>query len=262
MADDSVKDVSAASEKKAVESEDNIRLEDISRGYKIFYLSKDHFLSRLYNIDSIRIYDKSIMSISRYGDELYTRTRNRLIKDPDMLTYDEQLRYLSERGLWSDEHEERLAKLREKVAEANEDKDFLKSRIVSSDSNEEVKSTGEQMNNVVKIYTDFFNEYSDLLTLNLTYFKDTLEMQAEMAQMKGWIVSSVTKNVGGGRYNPDDRLWKSIDDLNRDLKEHNFISIKDECVSFWGFGNSGGESFFAESPEELTSGSDGEDLKS
>jgi hypothetical protein len=256
------KDVAVQNNKKVVEAEDNVKLDEISRGYRVLLFNNDHFLARLFKINSIRIYDKSVMSISRYGDELYTRTRNRLMKDPDVLTYDEQLRYLSQRGLWSDDHEERLGNLRLRVAEINEDKDTLMSKISASSSKNTSKKAKDALDKSVKVYTDLFQEYSDLLTINLTYFKDTLEVQSDIMQLKGWIVSTVVKNEGGDEYNPENRLWRDVDHLNSHMKENDFIALKDECISFWSFGNDGGESFFAGSLEELTLDSDGEEQKS
>ena len=190
----SVKDVGVENEKKAIEVEDNLRLDEIARGYKVLVFGKDHFLARRFKIDSIRIYDKSVLSVSRYGDEMFTRTRNRLIRDEDVLTYVEQMRYLESRGLWDESKEAELVDLRTKVIELNQDKDDYLSTVVASQNDKLSKKAKERLDKTIKKYQEIFEKYSGLVAINYEFFRDTLEMQAEIAQMKGWIVSTVAFN--------------------------------------------------------------------
>lgn len=246
-----VNDVQQLHEKEAVVAEDNIRLEEMNRGYRIVNLTEDNVLARRHKIKSIRIYDKSILALSRYGDELLTRTRNRLMKDPDQLTYDEQLRILSERGLWDDEKEKELLDLRAKAREMQEDRNKLLSKLQESKNKKDSEKYKKEEEKLIKLFQDVYIEYAQLTQLNMLYFQDTIEMQAQTAQRKGWIVSALCKNIEGDvdDYNPENRIWKTIDEMEKEVNSENLEEILNECTMFWEFSGRGGDSFFVESPE-------------
>ncbi|MHA1952329.1 MAG: hypothetical protein ACW96U_00065 [Candidatus Heimdallarchaeaceae archaeon] len=258
-----VKDVKADHEKEAVVAEDNVRLEEVVRGYRVLLFKEDHFLSRRFNIESIRIYDKSVLALSKYGDELFTRTRNRLMKDEEMLTYSEQMEILKGRNLWDDAKEAELLELREKARDIQEDRDKILSKI--SDP-EEKGTTGlrKEEKKLMDFYKELYIKYAEMTNMNLMYFQDTIEMQAQFAQQKGWICTCICFNVDDkgkelpDKYDPDKRLWKNIKELENDLRDQNLEALIHECIMFWNFSGSGGDSFFAGSPEELISESDGE----
>jgi hypothetical protein len=254
------KDVGVEHKKKQVEIEDNLRLLELTRGYRILMFKEDHFLARLFKIDSIRIYDKSILALSRYGDEMFTRTRNRLMKDGEFLTYQEQMGYLKERGLWSEEREKELMDLRKRASEITEKRSEKMSDLDNADSEKVTEKLRKEIEEIGQYWVDVYKQYSELVNINYLYFSDTIEMQAETAQRKAWIVSCVTKNEGDDKYDPNKRLWKDIEELDSNMRKEDMTSLIQECVLYWDI-NYGGESFFAESPEELTSDSDGESQK-
>ena len=258
----SVKDVVDGHVKEAVTAEDNIKLQEMLRGYRISYFNKDHFLARRYKISSICIYDKSVLALSRYGDEQLTQTRNHLMKNPDMLTYEEQMRILEERGLWDDEREKELFDLRNKAREMQEDRNKILSKLQESKSKETIAKYKKEEEKLVKIFQETYIKYFELTNLNLQYFQDTIEMQAQTAQRKGWIVSCVCFNKNDGEYNPDNRIWENVEALEKDLKIENLESLINECTMFWEFSGTGSDSFFAESPEGSTSDSSSEAQKS
>jgi len=252
----SVKDVVESHEKEAVTAEDNIKLQEMLRGYRVVYFNKDHFLARRHKIKSIRIYDRSVLVLSRYGDEMLTRTRNRLMKDSDMLTYEEQMRYLEERGLWDDEKEKDLLDLRNKAREMQEDREKLLSKLQSAKTKETKEKYKKEEMELVKLFQDVYIKYAELTNLNLQYFQDTIEMQAQTAQRKGHIVSCVCVDKEEDKqYNPDSRIWDSVETLEKDLNKENLEAILNECTMFWEFSGKVGDSFFAESPEGLISDS-------
>jgi hypothetical protein len=258
-----VKDVVETHEKEAVTAEDNAKLEEMLRGYRVVYFNEDHFLARRHKISSIRIYDKSVLALSRYGDEMLTRTRNRLMKDPDMLTYEEQMRYLEERGLWDDEKEKDLFDLRNKAREMQEDRDKILSKLQSARTKETKEKYKKEEMDLVKLFQEVYIKYAELTQLNLQYFQDTIEMQAQTAQRKGHTVSCVCADKKEDvEYNPDSRIWKSVEALEKDLSIENLEAILNECVMFWEFSGKVGDSFFAESPEGLTSDSSSKVQKS
>lgn len=254
-----VKDVVETHEKEAVAAEDNIKLQEMLRGYRVVYFKEDHFLARRHNIKSIRIYDKSVLALSRYGDEMLTRTRNRLMKDPEMLTYEEQMRILEERGLWDDEREKELLDLRNKAREMQEDREKILSKLQESKTKETTAKYKKEEEKLVKLFQDVYIKYAELTNINLQYFQDTIEMQSQTAQRKGWTVSSVCFNKEEDvEYNPDSKIWGSVGELEKDLNIENLEAILNECTMFWEFSGTGGDSFFAESPEGLTSDSSSE----
>lgn len=255
---DSVKDVEIEQKVKETIAQDNIRLDEIVRGYRVLYFNKDHFLARQFKIDSIRIYDKAILQISKYGDELFTRTKNRLSKDPDMLTYNEQMRILIERGLWDEQKEKELNELRKKSSEAAQNR----SKKISQFQNSKNKNDQKEIENLTELYENLFERYSELAAIEYVFLMDTIEIQAQTEQRKGWLVSAITRNEGEDAYDPDKRLWKNVNDLEKTLKRSNIISLIQECVNYWDLESLGGDSFFAESPEELKPVSDGEPQKS
>jgi hypothetical protein len=258
---DNVNDVQKQHVKDAIDAEDNVRLLEMNRGYRVAPFGKDHFLARRHKINSIRIYDRSVLALSRYGDELLTRTRNRLMKDPDQLTYDEQLRILTERGLWSEEREREMVDVRNRAREIQEDRNKILSKIKTATTKKEADKLKKKEEEIVDLFKDIYIKYFELTNLNMVYFSDTIEVQAETAQRKGWIVSCVCLDKGEDAYNPDNRVWKSVEDLEKDLTIENLQSLINECVMFWEFSGTGGESFFDESPEGLTSESNSEAQK-
>jgi hypothetical protein len=249
--------------KEAVTAEDNIKLQEMLCGYRVVYFNEDHFLAHRHKISSIRIYDKSVLALSRYGDEMLTRTRNRLMKDPDMLTYEEQMRLLEERGLWDDEKEKDLLDLRNKAREMQEDRDKILSKLQSARTKETKEKYKKEEMGLVKLFQEVYIKYAELTNLNLQYFQDTIEIQSQTAQRKGHTVSCVCFNKEEDKeYNPDSRIWKSVEVLEKDLKIENLESLINECTLFWEFNGTEGNSFFAESPEGLTSDSSSKVQKS
>jgi hypothetical protein len=259
---DNVKDVQEQYTKDAVDAEDNVKLLEMNRGYRIAKFNEDNFLARRHKIKSIRIYDKSILALSRYGDELLTRTRNRLMKDPDQLTYDEQLRILTDRGLWSSEREREMTDVRTKAKEIQEERNKILSKIKSAKNKKETEELRKKDEEIVELFKDIYIKYFELTNLNMIYFSDTIEVQAETAQRKGWIVSCVCLDKGDDEYNPENRIWKDVDELEKDLTIENLQSLISECVMFWEFSGVGGESFFEESLEGSMSESNSEAQKS
>ncbi len=261
---DNVKDVNESNEQKSVTALDNARLEETLRGYRVLYFNQDHFLARLFKIDSIRIYDKSILSISSYGDRMFTKTKNILMKNMDILTYQEQMEILESRGLWNDEREKELDELKNRARELSEDKDKKMSKVQSSRSKKKQKEESEEAEKMVELYREIFEKFTELAGINYFYFKDTIEMQCEQAQRKGWIVSAVCRNVDDDgkdlpcRHDTENQVWADTQSLESDMKDKDLTSLISECINYWDFQSGGGDSFFAESPDELTSGSDGE----
>ena len=261
---DNVNDVQEQHTKEAISAEDNIKLEEMNRGYRIVYFAEDHFLARRHKIKSIRIYDKSVLALSRYGDEMLTRTRNRLMKDPDMLTYEEQMKILEKRELWDDEREKELLDLRETAREMQEDRSKILSKLNESKSKKDTEKHKKEEAKLIKLFQEVYIKYAELTNLNLLYFQDTIEIQSQTAQRKGWIVSTLcfNKEKDVDEYNLDNRIWSDVEMLERDLTIENLQSIIDESTMFWEFSGRGGDAFFAESPEELKSGSSSEVPKS
>jgi len=256
------KDVGIEHKKQEIEVKDNAKLEEVLRGYRILY----------FEINSIRIYDKSVLSISRYGDELFTRTKNKLQKDPDMLTHKEQLDILTERGLWSKEREEELTNLRKRAGDIINEKGEIESII--SELGEEKKKDSvkskklqEKLEKVGNEWIDVYSQYMEVVALNDNYFSDTIESQAEIAQRKGWLVSTVCKNLNDDNkplpdeYNSEKCLWETVDQLEVHMRDNNLIAIMSECMSYWE-ARTEGESFFVESPEDLKLDSDGDTVDS
>ena len=246
-----VNDVQKQHTKEALSAEDNIKLDEINRGYRIVYFKEEHFLALRHNINSIRIYDKSVLALSRYGDEMFTRTRNRLMKDPDMLTYEEQMRILKKRELWDDEREKELLDLRNTAAEMQEDRNRILSKLHDAKTKKEEGKQKKEEEKLIKLFQEVYVKYAELTNLNLMYFQDTIEIQAQTAQRKGWISTAVCYNKDDDEYNKDNRIWSDIDALEKDLKIEDLQLIIDEATLFWEFNEKGGDSFFAESPEEL-----------
>ena len=198
----------------------------------------------------------SVLALSRYGDEMLTRTRNRLMKDPDMLTYEEQMKILEERELWDDEKEKDLLDLRNKSREMQEDREKLLSKLQSARTKETKEKYKKEEMDLVKLFQEVYIKYAELTQLNLQYFQDTIEMQAQTAQRKGHMVSCVCADKKeDAEYNPDSRIWGSVEALEKDLNIESLEAILTECTMFWEFGGKEGDTFFAESPEGLTSDS-------
>jgi len=265
------KDVGVEHQKKEIEIKDNAKLDEILRGYRVLYFDKENFIAKEFGISSIRIYDKSNLSISRYGDDLFTRTRNKLIKDPEMLTQKEQLKILADRGLWGEEQEKELTELRRKAQEIVDQKSEIESLIAEldeKDKNKEQKHKkyNDKLEKVAQEWIDVYSKYMEVVALNDNFFGDTIEAQAEIAQRKGWLVSSVCKHLDDegkpfdDTYNPDFRLWKSVEELEKDIQDKHLVSLMTECMSYWQ-SKEEGESFFVESPEDLIFGSDGDTAK-
>jgi len=240
---------------------DNALLDEVLRGYRILYLSEKNFIKKLFDVDSIRIYDKSILKVSKYGDQEFTQERNRLIMSGDYLTQSEQMEYLKKRGVWSDEHETRMRNMRKEVDEMILERDKLFEQAEQAEKNNKKKILKDTKANIDALGDRMFKLHEELMELtatSITYFRDTIEMRAQMRQHMGWIVSAVCRNEGEDKYSIDGMLWKNVEEIEDDLKDHDFTLILNECASFWNSSDSESESFFAESPEELIPDSAGE----
>jgi len=245
-------------EAHAIHTEDNLRLEESLRGYRVLYLSDKNFIKKLFNINSIRIYDKTFLNISRYGDEEFTKERNRLIRNGDYLTYAEQMKILKDRGVWSEDHEDEIAKLKEESENILEEKDRLFSKIANAESEDDAAGYRENAEELAKEISKIHDRLLELLNVQVTYFRDTIEMRAQMRQQLGWIVSSVCRDDGQAKYDNSKTLWKSIEDIESDLNQIDITQLLNECTDFWNALSRDSESFFGESPEEVTSDSDGD----
>jgi len=265
------KDVGVEQKKEEIEVKDNAKLEEVSRGYRILYFDEKNFLAKKFSISSIRIYDKSVLSISRYGDELFTRTRNKLIKDPEMITQKEQLRILTERGLWGPNEETELATLRKSASDIINEKGEVESLIAAINSDdkknvEKTKKLNDRLEKIGKDWIDIYSKYMDVVALNDMYFGDTIEAQAQTNQRKGWLVSCVCLHMDKDnkpfpdKYNSENRLWTAVEDFEKEMESSSLISIMTECMEYWESKDEG-ESFFVESPDDLSFGSDGDTVK-
>ena len=195
---------------------------------------------------------------------MLTRTRNKLMKDSDMLTYEEQMKLLEQRNLWDDEKEKQLLDLRERAKEMQEDRSKVLSKLNESRSKKDTEKYKKEEEKIVKLFQDVYIQYAELTRLNLIYFSDTIEIQAQTAQRKGWITSCVCfdNEESGEEYSADNRVWKNVEELEKDLNFENLEVILNECTMFWEFSGTGGDSFFAESPEGLKLDSNTEVQKS
>jgi len=252
-----LKDVQAA-----IQAEDNIRMDELLRGYRVLYLNKEHFLTKLFQISSIRIYDKSLLRVSKYGDQEFTRERNRSIRDGDYLTYKEQMKALKDRDVWSEEHEARLYELKDEADELIKKKDKLFSKIKATKDTALIGKLNKEVNKLGDDSVETHNNLLDMLAIQINYFKDTIEMRAQMRQQMGWIVSAVCENDGDDKYNSDKTLWKNVEDLEDVLKDADLSVLLSECTDYWNVASVDSQSFFGESPEDLKHVSDGEVQKS
>lgn len=235
-------------EEKNIQIEDDKRLNEILKRYRVLYLSDDNFIKRLFNIDSIRIYDKTILKIKEIGDKEFVKERNRLLKDSNYLTYNEQLKILEERGIWSNAHENRIEELKDIAKELEEKKDKILSKFETNPEDKKIKKELEKIKSEI---VNTHNELLELLAFQYNFFRDTIEMRAQIRQQMGWIVGAVCLNEGDDKYDESKRLWKSVEDFEKDLNENDFTILLNECNSFWNSIEGGGESFFGESPEDL-----------
>lgn len=252
-----IKDVQTGDAEVIHLNSDNEKLQETLRGYRVLFFNPTHFLHRLFNVDSIRVYDKSILALSRYGDDLYTKTKNRMIKDREYLTYSEQLKLLKERGIWDEQKEADLQTMREKARKILDDRNEVINRMAAVENTEEAEKLKKESMDMMQTWVDLYSSFSEIATLNYIYFKDTIEMQAEIAQRKGWLVTCLTHNEGDDKYDKSKRLWKDIDDLDLVLRRETMEALLSECISYWE-SYAREESFFAGSPEELILGSVGE----
>lgn len=249
---------------KANTATDNIFLEEVLRGFRILYLNENHFLKKLFNIDSIRIYDKSMLSVSKYGDMEFTRERGRLMDDPTYKTQEEQLALLKKRGIWSEDHDKKMNDLRIEVDELIRERNVLFERIEKAEKANKKKEKEKAVMDSEALAVRMEKLHKELMEMTNTYtmfFRDTIELRSQMVQYMGWVVSAVCKDEGDEKYDPSKTLWKDIASLEMDLKDNDFTLLLNECADFWNSSQPESESFFAESPEELTPGFDGETPK-
>lgn len=228
---------------------DNSRLSELLRGYRVLRFDDKNFLFRKFKVNSVRIYDRSIFSVARYGDELFTITKNKLLRDEKYLSYEENMNLLKKRGLWDENKDAQLRELKNKAFQILQDRD----KEASSEKKKK-KNENEFMSEFVKLY----NDYYDLATQHTNYFKDTIEMSAQIEQSKGWMVSSICYDDGPDAYDSSKCLWKDVDQFDADMRNDLFASLVKECNDFWDFTGRGNESFFGGSQDGPISGSDGE----
>ncbi len=243
---------------------DNLLLEEVLRGYRIVFLSEDNFIRKLFDIDSIRIYDKTLLNVGRYGDQMFTKERNRLLKDPEYLTHAEQKKILKERGIWSDEEERKMNDMRAEIDEMILERDVLFERIEKAEQKKDKaaeKTARKNLEELGKRMSKIHMELLELTDIYVTYFRDTIEMRAKLKQHMGWIVSAVCRNEGDDEYDETKRLWKDVESIEKDLDDMKLSALLNECNSFWNVEKPEDQSFFVESPDEQILDSDGDSQK-
>jgi len=249
---------------KADTAKDDIMLQEVLRGYRIAYLNDDHFIKRLFNIDSIRIYDKTILAIANYGNNEFVKARGRLLRDPDYITKEEQLKILEDRGIWSKQHDSKMSDLSLEVDELINERNILFEKIEKAEKAKKKKVVADLTNEVDALAVRMKALHEELINMTETYtmfFKDTIELKAQMKQYMGWIASAVCRNEGDDTYDDSKRLWRTVEDIEKDLSDNNFTLLLSEAADFWNSDSSEAESFFAESPADLTPVSAGEQQK-
>lgn len=257
---DAVKEKLDDIQREEITALDNARIEEIVRGYRILFLSEKHFLRKFLKSDSIRIYDKSFISVSRYGDRLFTSTKNNLLTDKEniYLTYKEQFNILESRGVWGSSQEQRMVDLRDKVSDLIKEKDEVFSYMSAGDDTVDIQKLGERAESLAKQINDTHAELIELINTQYVFFSDSVEIQASQMQKLGYVVSAVTENSGDDVYDNSKCLFKTVPDMENKLRSLEITELMTECYRYWNLSSVDSESFFAESPEELILGSSGE----
>lgn len=208
------------------EVEDEIRLAEIERGYRIVENTP---------WGRIRIYDISFPKVARRADEAYARTYGRLVKDSDYMTQKQMLRLLDERGIWTKEDEARLESIAREIQEKGK-----AARALAGKDREEAK----------KEIQELAQRYWDLVIERQRHLGATIETLAETDRRMAAIVAAVRRDTGSedDGYEACEPVWGSVDELESEPPDR-FLFIQAECHRFWN--NAGlGEDFFGAWLEE------------
>jgi len=231
---------------------ENEVLDKTHRIYMVYELPQKSFLRQKYGIDRIRIYDKDIMPILRYGNMIFAKEKGRLIREGEAITVYEQRKIAEENGWWTDEDEKELEQLSEIVQERLRALEYAVAEHQEADENDRPK-LGEEVDKRNEELTEAMDKYYRKLTIKTNIFGHTVEFIALERQKLAFLAAAVCYDEGDDRYDPEKRIWKTVEDLeNGDFRLEDLSDLIFTAESYWNSGGNLENPFFGGSPEGRT----------
>jgi len=252
----SEKDSERKLDNAAVEVLDNRDLESFMRGFKIVALPEKSAIRNIFNIDKIRIYDRSLSMIARAGDDAFAYELTRLMDEGKLKTRDEMMNILEKRGVWSEQHERRIIELSDALDTAIANRDQYAEEYESlKEDDPERKITAAVLKKESDAVMEFIDILNELTATQINFFKDTIEFRARTVQKVAWIVNAVCRDKDGELYDAKDRLWTDVEAFTNDsrIRNRDIAWLGGEADKFWALANEENERFFDELDDEQTS---------
>lgn len=241
---------------ESAQIDDNLRLEEVLRGYRVIDIPPKHPLRQRLGIEKLRIYDRTIMAISRMGDHAYAIERDRLLSEGGLYTESEMLGILKKRGVWDEDKEKMIETLRENITLKIEDREvLLTNRMNAKEGTAKYKKIDEEISQMNDDIEGFYSDLGELISLKTRFFRDTVEMQAQIKQRIGWLSGAICRDEGDDVYDPGKRIWKTLEELDSShyMRHTDLTWLLAEAETFWNVAEQESESFFDESPVDQTS---------
>lgn len=235
---------------KDIQVKEDEMFEDIAQSYIIYNIPEKSALIKKLKTDKLRVYDKDIFYITRLGDQLYFEEKTRLLDEGKLKTNMEMGKLLQERGLWTDEDEKRIDELRKHIQEYFKERDYLISNYLGMKEKYREKEKEEIQKFDVAVIAAF-DELTGKLAEKTSLFGGTVESTALEKQAIGFLIGAVCFDKGEEEYNPENRVWKDINDFeNNYLKRIDLESLLAFATQYWNIKSSGEIPFFGESPDQ------------
>jgi len=231
---------------------ENEVLEQTHRLFKIYELPKDSFLRSKYGIDRVRIYDKDLMPILRYGNMVFAKEKSRLIREGEAMTVYEQQKIAEENGWWTDDDDKELEELMEIARERLRELEYAIADHQEADEKDRSK-LGDVVDEKYQEFAEAMNKYYKKLAIKTSIFGHTVEFMAIEKQKLALLVAAVCYDEGDEKYDPEKRIWKTLDELeNGDFLLGDLSDLIFAAESFWNAGGGLENPFFGGSPEDRT----------
>jgi hypothetical protein len=240
-----------------VRIKDDQKFEEIRKSYTVVSLPEDHFLRERFKIDSIRIYDRSLLFIQQKGDDSFIRKKHVLLKEGEIMPLAKAKKVYAENGIWTTDDEAQKEDFKIKINKITEKRDYLIGKRDDADSDDEREKFQKELDKFDESNQQIENDFREIIMREFSTFSDTIEMQADEERTKTFLLYAVCKDEGDDDYSESKRLWKTREEFNNTMTVEGLGYLIIEARSYWEIRKGVGEiPFFGGTPAEEMSDSD------
>lgn len=172
----------------------------------------------------VRIHHPSF-EISTQLEDYYSKEFNRLLMDTTYPTINELEVTLRERGSWTEENDNQMAKMQDGIRNLQFDLATAKLQLIDARNKTQKKKLNEQIDHLNSEIVKYNSRYIKMVTLKTQLFQSTVEKMAERNAQYMKYVKCITDVE-------DNPIWNSIDEMMKVPTRH-LESLFLRSQKFW-----------------------------